>query len=397
MMRLFVNGMAASAGGGITYLCNFLPHLSARDDVQTMVALAPGLTNKFPNFANIHFCEPAKSSNALARFVWEQIHLPGLIRKSESGVLLSIGNFAVRNCPVPQLLLSRNALYTSADFYRDLRRRGEFRLSFESRIKASLARRSIFWADLAIAPSQAFARELGSWTGKSVGALHHGFDFEEFFRDQSALPGNIAESLAAHQGAIRLLHVSHYNYYRNFETLFRALSVLKRRMNGRRVKLFLSCKLLAGDNPGAYKTDYAVRLIRELGISDDVIQLGHVPYSQLHHLYRSCDVYLSAAYAESFAHPLVEAMACGLPLVVSDTPVHREISGNSALFFERFAPEELADRVQMLASSQLLADTLSSQGLCRVRDFSWKRHVDTIVELAKLAVQNPVNQLACAA
>ena len=42
-------------------------------------------------------------------------------------MLFSVGNFALRKSPVPQVLLSRNSLYTSIDFLRDVRRRGEYR------------------------------------------------------------------------------------------------------------------------------------------------------------------------------------------------------------------------------------------------------------------------------
>ncbi len=396
-MKLFVNGMGASAGGGLTYVRNILPHLSARNDLQTTLALNSTLNHALPVFANISFSGAANSGNALTRFAHEQIFLPRAIRESRADVLLSIGNFAVHDSPVPQLLLSRNALYTSADFYNDLRRRGEVRLWLDSRIKAQLARRSVKTADLTIAPSQAFADELRNWTGRPVIALHHGFDSEEFFRDQTPLASRIRESLSAHVASVRLLHVSHYNYYRNFETLLHALSLLKSRMPEPSIKLFLTCRLSPGENPGAYKTDDAAKLIRELGIADDVIQLGHVPYSQLHQLYKACHIYISAAYAESFAHPLVEAMACGLPMAVSDTPVHREISGESALFFDRFAARELADTVQRLIHSPSLRAELCKQGLRRAGDFSWQRHVDTILELATHVLRARTTAFATAA
>jgi glycosyltransferase involved in cell wall biosynthesis len=396
-MRLFVNGTGASAGGGLTYLRNVLPDLAEQEDLQCVVALNAGTKDKLPTFPEISFCEPARSKNAFIRFAEEQIVLPRMLRQSRSDVLLSIGNFALRNCPVPQILLSRNALYTSADFYQDVRQRNEFRLLADSRIKASLAKRSILEADLTIAPTDAFARELQLWTGKPVFALHHGFDPNEFFRDQSALPAYIEARLAEHGDAVRLLHVSHYNYYRNFETLFRALALLKARLDGKPVKLFLTCRLSPGQNPGAYKTGRAAQLIRHLGIEEDLIQLGHIPYSQLHQLYRACDIYVSAAYAESFAHPLVEAMACGLPLAISDIAVHREISTGSALYFGRFAPEELAAAVHGITNSPSLAKSLSQQGLRRARDFSWKQHVERILELATSAAQSHRDELVRAA
>ena len=102
----------------------------------------------------------------LSRFWWEQREIPKLIRAEGADVLLSTGNFAIRNSPVPQILLSRNSLYTSNEFSRDLRRRGEYRMWADTRLKGFLARQSILRAQLTVAPSEAFARELAR--GKSM-------------------------------------------------------------------------------------------------------------------------------------------------------------------------------------------------------------------------------------
>ena len=191
-------------------------------------------------------------AGALKRFWQEQTTLSAAIRQSGADVLFSIGNFALRKSPVPQVLLSRNSLYTSTDFLRDVRRRGEYGLWLDTRIKGSLARRSIEWADATVAPSEAFAQELRQWSGREVVAIHHGFDREAFFRDQTPLAANIRQKLDRDKDALRLLYVSHYNYYRNFETLLRALPRLRERLGGRKLKLFLTCRLRSEDNPGRY-------------------------------------------------------------------------------------------------------------------------------------------------
>src|SRR2546423_2006540 len=174
MMRLFINSLAASAGGGLTYIRNVVPHLAARPDLQVTVALSSGLREEFRQFSNIDFLEIRGTVSR--RFWHEQSTLPGLIRSSRADVLLSTGNFALRRPGVPQILLSRNSIYTSADFYRDLRARHEYRIWLDTHLRAVLARKSIFWADCTGAPSQAFAAELRRWTGKPIHTIHHGFD-----------------------------------------------------------------------------------------------------------------------------------------------------------------------------------------------------------------------------
>lgn len=386
MMHLFLNGLAASAGGGLTYVRNVLPHLSARGDVQVTAAVNPQLRQELSGLARVSFPEINLAAGALGRFWREQTLLAAMVRRSGADVLVSAGNFALRNSRVPQILLSRNALYTSNDFFRDLRQRREYGLWFDTRIKGGLARRSIGWADCTVAPSEAFAQELRQWTGHNVVAIHHGFDREAFFRDQTPLPPDVRQKLELDrdpsEDTLKLLYVSHYNYYRNFETLLRALPGLRRRLDGRKFKLFLTCRLRSEDNPGNYSAEAAAALVEQLGVGDSLVELGSIPYSLLHHVYRACSIYVAPAYAESFAHPLVEAMASGLPIVAADSAVHREICRDAAIYSPRFSPDELAGHIRQVATSAELSKQLSQSGLGRARGFSWRRHVDELLALA---------------
>ena len=383
MMHLFLNGLAASAGGGLTYLRNVIPHLSARSDVQITVLLSPDLRQEFGKLPNVIFLEVDSRAGAARRFWQEQTMLPRLIRQSRADVLVSAGNFALWKCPVPQILLSRNALYTSEDFFRDLRARRDYRIWVDTRVKGVLAKHSIHWADVTVAPSAAFAHDLRQWTGRNVISIHHGFDQDTFFRDPTPLPAHLREKLDAAKDSLRLLFVSHYNYYRNFETLLRAVPLLQHRLTNRPVSLFLTCELRSEANPGSYGADGAFALVRRLNIAKHIVEMGAVPYHCLHHLYRACDIYVTAAYTESFAHPLVEAMASGLPVVASDLCVHREICGDAALYFDRFSPEELMEQILPIALSRDLAKDLAARGKVRSKGFSWHQHVHQMISLAR--------------
>ncbi|HTU41120.1 MAG TPA: hypothetical protein VMF10_05395, partial [Candidatus Aquilonibacter sp.] len=242
-MHIFINGLAASAGGGLTYIRNILPRLANcnQDDLRVTVLLNQAVADEFTNDTSVTILPADSQTNTAARFLYEQYQVPRMIRCVGADVLLSPGNFAIFRSPVPQILLSGNALYVSRDFVCDLRQRGEYKMWLENALKADLARRSITAADCTIAPTAAFANELRNWTGKDVLAIHHGFNHDSFFRDQSPLSQPIQAKLAATDGCLRLLLVSHYNYYRNFETLIRAVSILKKNLSPRRVRLILTC------------------------------------------------------------------------------------------------------------------------------------------------------------
>jgi len=388
MIHLFLNCSAASAGGGLTYLQNVVPQLSSRSDVRATVAANRQLLQQIGDLPNVSWVDFVSGCGAVRRFWREQAVLPRLVRGSGADVLISAGNFALRKSPVPQILLSGNSLYTSADFARALRSRGEYRLRLDTYLKGVIARRSIHWADCTVAPTQAFAEDLRGWTGAPVTVIHHGFDPETFFRSRDELPHNLQQKLASGQDSLRLLFVSHYNYYRNFETLIRAIPMLRERLGSRNVKLFLTCALNSTENPGLYRAEPAAALVRQLGIADQVVELGTIPYNLLHRIYRACDIYVTPAYAETFAHPLVEAMASGLPVVASDLAVHREVCGEAALYFPRFSPEDLAGQVLRIADSPALEREMKDSGEKRSREFSWSRHLDQLIALANQLLSN---------
>jgi len=381
MMHLFINSLAASAGGGLTYTRNVVPHLADLSDVRVTVAVAPRFRAELCQNSNINFLE---LETPPARRCWYEQHmLPNVIRASKADVLLSAGNFALRRSPVPQILLSRNSIYTSRDYSRDLRSRGEYRMWLDTCARAVLAKKSIAWADVTVAPSKAFAEELERWTGRKIGVIYHGFDRQAFTQDTSPFAADVVAKIASTDQSFKILFVSHYNYYRNFEILIKSLPRLRDRLQGKPVRLLLTCQLAPGANPGAYRPDAAARLIEKLGISDMVVELGTIPYQKLHQLYARADVYVTPAYTETFAHPLVEAMSSGVPIVASDIPVHREICGDAAFYFERFSPQDLAERVAQVAERIDKRESMIATGRARANQFSWKLHAEQIITLAK--------------
>ncbi|HZQ68405.1 MAG TPA: glycosyltransferase family 1 protein [Terriglobales bacterium] len=394
-MRILLNTVAATAGGGLTYLKHAVPSLASVPGIRLSVLVPPGL-QEIPEMSDVIWVKFPANRGSAARFWREQRAIPQIISRLGIDVLISAGNFALKNSPVPQILLSRNALYTSGDFCRDLLRRQHYAIWLDTKVKGALAKRSIRWADVTVAPSAAFASDLRAQTGRDVIAIHHGFDLDQFTSRTKPLSASVQKELDAAQDCVRLLLVSHYNYYRNFETLLRGLALLKRQAPEKKFKLFLTCKFCSSENPGAYRAEGAATLVRSLGVREEVVELGMIPREQLPDLYRSCHLYVTAAYAESFAHPLVEAMASGLPIVASDIGVHREICAESAVFFNRFSAEELAVGVLKVMQERGRYEELSTRARARSREFSWAKHAREVVYLAQCLLEGQNCRAHCA-
>jgi glycosyltransferase involved in cell wall biosynthesis len=87
------------------------------------------------------------------------------------------------------------------------------------------------------------------------------------------------------------------------------------------------------------------QMVKQLGISDRVLLLGFV--DNVWPLMKLADVFVSVSHFEGFPNSVLEAMACGCPLVVSDIPAHREFLDESrALLVNRFQPEDIARAIK---------------------------------------------------
>ena len=115
--------------------------------VRTTVAVNPGFDAGCELHQNLELLRLPFEGGSRRRFWLEQTELPKIVRNCGADLLISAGNFALRRSPVPQILLSRNSLYTSPDFAADLIRRGEYQAG------STLTSRQYWPADLSIGPT----------------------------------------------------------------------------------------------------------------------------------------------------------------------------------------------------------------------------------------------------
>jgi len=114
-------------------------------------------------------------------------------------------------------------------------------------------------------------------------------------------------------------------------------------------------------------------LARQLQILDRVRFVGFVPSEDLPLWYNAADVFVYPSLYEGFGLPLVEAMACGTPVIASDTPALSEVVGSAGLVVGTKDVPALAQALLELAREPELRHELIERGLRRAGDFSWRR------------------------
>lgn len=109
---------------------------------------------------------------------------------------------------------------------------------------------------------------------------------------------------------------------------------------------------------------------------------GYVPNQILPAIVSQASIFLYPSLRESFGIPILEGMACGVPVITSNTSSMPEVAGEgTALIIDPFNPDEIADAMQQLVEDQMLVKVLSEKGIERAKNFSWKSMARNVLDL----------------
>jgi glycosyltransferase involved in cell wall biosynthesis len=113
--------------------------------------------------------------------------------------------------------------------------------------------------------------------------------------------------------------------------------------------------------------------VETLGLGDAVTFLDYLTEDALRRLYTHAACFVLPSLGEGFGIPVLEAMACGTPVVTSDIPPPREVAADAALFVDPYDAASMADAMYRVLSDGALREELRERGLRRAQAFSWKR------------------------
>ena len=380
-MRLIVNAISAHTGGIVTYTTNVIHYLSKFGEQGTIFlpewfAARPDggedSTIKLRSMRATHY-------GALRRFLWEQLIWRRLVKQSGADILFSSANYGLLRPPIRQVLLVQGETSFDPLYQRHILPR----LSLAERRAFALRRRLVLWSarnsDLVIFPShtslESVSRYDPSIAAKST-VNHLGADDDLF---------DVAAARRWREdGTLRIIYLSIYYPHKDPHTLARATELLNRKGVAAHAWITMEPEDFAMWSTGP--EDMA--LLRE-DQRTGYLTLGRLAHADVGTALANHDVLVFPSLTETFGFPRVEAMAVGIPVVAADTPIHREICGDAALYFAPENPEDVCARVLELDADADLRTRCRERGRARVKErFTWERHMRALIDCFKTVTES---------
>ncbi len=377
-MRIIVNAISANTGGIVTYTGNLVRHLGTEDFEIIIYVPLTFDDSVLPARDGVSLVKVNNKFmlGLLGRLYWEQVTWRRIIKRSGADVLFSSANYGVLFAPIPQVLLVQGEIYLNTVY----RERVLPRLGCFERLSAYLRRKLVLWS----------ARSSRRVVFPSLTHLEASADYDPMLADNAEVNFLAVENrFGARErtrpwrddDCLRMLYVSVYYPHKDPGTLARATVVLN------------EAGFKAESHITMEHNDFVIWANGEedwAGLNEPsmkgCVSLGRIPHEQLIERLDTFDLFVFPSAAETFGFPMVEAMAAGIPLLVSDTQAHREICGDAAAYYELGNAQDLADQARALDADPDRRRDMVALGKVRAADmFTWSGHMEKLAKTLKAA------------
>ena len=176
-----------------------------------------------------------------------------------------------------------------------------------------------------------------------------------------------------------VLYVGRMDPYKNLETLFRAIAGLTGRISA---PLSL---VIAGNRDPRYPE--ISRMPAEFGIEKNVRWTGYLTDDDLLKLYQESSVLAHPSRYEGFGLTILEAMACGLPVVCSNAGPLPEIAGGAAIMVDPEDPGGFADGIMKTLTDPDTASAMKQKGIENAARFTWRKSASELLDLYSMIAE----------
>jgi len=299
------------------------------------------------------------------RILWEHLHVPRLLRRSGADIYHGTKNVLPLGCPCPAVVTIYDLSYYCVP--------GTFTASARLFLQVH-TRHAVRGAARIIVPSESTRCDL-------TDLLHIDQDridvvplgVSERFRPNIDKDG-LRTIRAKYKLPDRVItYVGTLQPRKHVHTLVEAFGRLKHGSG-------LPHRLLVAGRRGWMAGEIA-RTVRRLGLDDEVIFTGAVPDEDLPLLYAASELFASAGAYEGFGLTLLEAMACGVPVIGGYAGACSEVVGDAGILVTPGDVDALVEAIGRVTEDSTLREEMRARGLERSKQFTWRRSAEATIKV----------------
>lgn len=171
-----------------------------------------------------------------------------------------------------------------------------------------------------------------------------------------------------------ILFVGRIEPRKNIFGLIRAYHLAKSRYN-------IAHKLVIVGMKDPLFEDFHRQVVHEERNDKDVLIVGGIEQEHLPYIYNGADLFVYPSFAEGFGLPVLEAMACGVPVLTSNTASLPEVAGDAGMMIDPGNDEQLATAIRRILGDSTLRSTMRENGLKRAKLFSWHQTAERVLQI----------------
>jgi glycosyltransferase involved in cell wall biosynthesis len=363
--RIILDISMARGGGGFTYAVNVIPVLARKlPETDLLVVLSNArIAESLPRSENLSI-HLIPESGFLGRLRHLTFTAPALARSWGADLYYSASEISPFRCPCPKVAAFRNAtLFTDI----------ELRFPWSQRIRVGILRALAVESVRTCSKILFVSRDSAQWIGDRLGVpperrvvVPHGVNPDLWSASSGSSPFEREF----------ILSVGSIYHFKNFVRLIEAWTSLARAWPG------IPDLVIVGDiQDPAYRRAMSDARGRAASLADRIHIVGEVPYADVARYYRHAKAFVFPSYLETFGHPLLEAMAAGIPVIASDILVFQEIGGDAAVYFSAHDTESLASSLELVLRDPRKQAALIARGFSRLAEYSWDRTADGMISM----------------
>ena len=306
---------------------------------------------------------------------WEQVALPRAARKAGCNILHCTSNTAPVSTDIPLVVTLHDIIYMESSYLKIMEGSGSLYQKFGNAYRRMIVPQIVKKSRKIITVSHFEKNRIGDFFGMAGDPR------------LTAVYNGVSEHFKPVSDQVELQRVKEKYHLPDRYFFFLGNTDPKKNTRGT-LKAYSEFLTQTGSDIRLVMLDYdrveLEKLLAEINdpaLIERIVLTGYVVNTDLPSIYGQCEVFLYPSLRESFGIPMLEAMACGVPVITSNTSSMPEVAGDAALIINPFKPEEITAALISLTSDNALKKQFITKGFAQAAMFSWKAMAENVLRI----------------